>query len=164
MAGRSGDSQYFEVKGRGKKPYKVTINYDTGHFCTCRGILAKKKIYGEDTGRTEGTSCKHIIKIINEEFGGDWGTKVKGGGGRRTPATQTAPSSTPPATPAQPTGRRAAIMAQRAKRERETTGRRAAHAAQQRAKAEAGAATVRSDLPLLDRIAALEAAREGATS
>lgn len=138
-------SQHFEVKGSGKKPYTVTINYDTGNWCTCKGIISKKKIYGEDTGRTKGTSCKHIVKTINEEFGGDWGTKITGGGGSRTPAQ--APTSTPPATPAQPTGRRAAIMAQRARRESENAKEK-----------------VNSDLPLLDRIAALEAAREGVTS
>lgn len=161
MAGRSGNSQYFEVKGSGKKPYTVTINYDTGHFCTCRGMISKKGTYGEDAGRTQGTSCKHIKDTINTKFDGDWGVS----GGKGKPRTRTKPAaSTPPTTPAQPTGRRAAIMAQRAKREKETTGRRAAHAAQQKAKADAGASTVRSDIPLLDRIAALEAAREGATS
>jgi hypothetical protein len=156
MAGRNGNSEYFEVKGRGKQPYQVTINYDTGHFCTCRGMLSMKKTYQEDAGRTHGTSCKHIKSTIKDKFNNDWGKKVTGGGGRRT-QTSSAPVSTPPTTPAQPTGRRAAIMAQRAKRERETTGRRAAHAAQK-------ANRTNSDLPLLDRIAALEAAREGATS
>lgn len=156
MAGKDGNSQYFEVKGNAKKPYNVTINYDTGHWCTCRGMISHKKTYQEDAGRTKGTSCKHIKGIIAKDFNDDWGKKVKGGGGRRTPAT--APVSTPPTTPAQPTGRRAAIMAQRARREKEkTVGRKAAHAAQK-------ANRETSELSLLDRIANLESAREGATS
>jgi hypothetical protein len=149
-------STQFEVKGSGKKPYTVTINYDTGHWCTCRGMISMKKTYQEDAGRTQGTSCKHVKATVKDKFNNDWGTKITGGGGSRTPASSV-PVSTPPTTPAQPTGRRAAIMAQRAKREKATTGRRAAHAAQK-------AGRTNAELPLLDRIAALEAAREGAPS
>lgn len=147
-------SNHFEVKGSGKKPYTVTINYDTGHWCTCRGMISKKKTYGDDTGRTKGTSCRHVNIIIESKFDGDWGVS----GGKGKPRTRTKPVASTPTTPAQPTGRRAAIMAQRAKREKENTGRRAAHAAQKKASG------TNSSLPLLDRIAALEAAREGATS
>jgi hypothetical protein len=155
MAGRNANSTQYEVKGSGKKPYTVTINYDTGHWCTCRGMISMKSTYQEDAGRTRGTSCKHVKETIKNRYDNDWGTKVKGGGGRRTPASS-APVSTP-TTPAQPTGRRAAIMAQRARRERETTGRRAAITAQK-------ANRESSKLPLLDRIDALAAAREGVTS
>jgi hypothetical protein len=153
MAGNA-DSNHFEVKGNGKKPYTITINYDTGHWCTCRGMISKKKTYGEDSGRTQGTCCKHIITIIETKFDGDWG--VSGGKGKpRTRAAKTVAST--PTTPAQPTGRRAAIMAQRARREEEKFGRRAAHKAQKASKTDSG-------LSLLDRIDALAASREGATS
>ena len=144
MAGRNGQSEYFEVKGSGKKPYQVTVNYDTGHFCTCRGMISLKKTYQEDAGRTHGTSCKHIKDTIKTNFHNDWGTKVKGGDGRRNPASS-APVSTH-TTPTEPSGRRAAIMAQRAKRKQEEQ-----------------ATSPSSGLSLLDRIAALESAREGVT-
>ena len=152
MAG-SGNSDHFEVKGSGKKPYTVTINYDTGHWCTCRGMISKKKMWGDGTGRTEGTSCKHVGIIIDSKFDGDWGEP----GGVGKPRTPNKPVASTPTTPAQPTGRRAAHAAQRAKREKETTGRRAAHAAQKSNREV-------SSLSLLDRIDALAAAREGATS
>jgi hypothetical protein len=152
MAARA-NSDHFEVKGSGKKPYTVTINYDTGHWCTCRGMISKKKLWGDGTGRTKGTSCKHVKIIIESKFDGDWGEP----GGQGKPRTPNKPVASTPTTPAQPTGRRAAIMAQRAKRERETTGRRAAHAAQKANRSD-------STLSLLDRIAALEVAREGVTS
>ncbi len=154
MAGSASNSDHFEVKGSGKKPYTVTINYDTGHWCTCRGMISKKKTWGDDTGRTKGTSCKHVGIIINSKFDGDWGES--GGRGKPRKPTKKSVASTP-TTPAQPTGRRAAIMAQRARREKETTGRRAAHAAQ---KANRDAPSI----SLLDRIDALAAAREGAVS
>ena len=142
MAGRSGKSEYFEVKGSGKKPYTVTINYDTGHFCTCRGMISKKSMYGEDAGRTQGTCCKHVKDTINTKFDGDWGVS----GGKGKPRTRTNPVASAPTTPTEPSGRRAAIMAQRAKRKQETQ-----------------ATSPSSDLSLLDRIAALAEAREGAT-
>ena len=104
MAG-SGNSDHFEVKGSGKKPYTVTINYDTGHWCTCRGMISKKGTWGEGAGKTKGTSCKHVGIIINSKFDGDWGES--GGVGKpRIPKTK--PVASTPTTPAQPTGRRAA--------------------------------------------------------
>jgi hypothetical protein len=153
MAGSASSTQY-EVKGGGKRPYTVTINYDTGHWCTCRGMISKKKTYGEDSGRTQGTCCKHIKTIIETKFDGDWGKST----GKGKPRTRIQPAvASTPTTPAQPTGRRAAIMAQRARREEEKFGRRAAHKAQKASKTDSG-------LSLLDRIDALAAAREGVTS
>ena len=152
MAGTGSSTQY-EVKGSGKKPYTVTVNYDNGHWCTCRGMISKKKTYMEDAGRTQGTCCKHIKTIIETKFDGDWGKAT----GKGKPRTRIPPVANTPTTPAQPTGRRAAIMAQRAKREEERFGRRAAHKAQKAAKVDSG-------LSLLDRIDALAAAREGVTS
>ncbi len=154
MAGRNGSSKQHAVKGRGKNPYTVTISYDTGHWCTCRGMLSMKKTYQEDAGRTHGTSCKHIKNIIKSHYKDDWGKKVTGGFGRRIPASD--PISTP-TIPAQPTGRRAAIMAQRARRENGNIG--SGYRAEQ-----AAPASGTSSLSLLDRIAALESAREGVNS
>ena len=147
----SASSNHFEVKGSGKKPYTVTVNYDTGHWCTCRGMVSKKKTWGEGTGRTKGTSCKHVGIIINTKFDGDWGES----GGVGKPRIPNKPVTSTPTTPAQPSGRRAAIMAQRARREEEKFGRKAAHKAQKAAK-------VNSGLSLIDRIDALAASREGA--
>ncbi len=142
MAGRDGSSKYFEVQGSGKKPYKVTINYNTGHFCSCRGMISKKGSWGEDAGKTKGTSCKHIGIIINKAFNGDWGTKNRDGS--RTPQRSVATS--PPSAPPKPSGRRAAVMATRAKLAEEMTQKAS------------------SSGSLLDRIAAIESAREGVSS
>lgn len=136
MSGRNGNSEYFDVAGSGSRSYKVTINYDTGHFCTCRGMLSKKSTFGEDAGRTQGTSCKHVKDTIKTRFDDDWG--VSGGKGkprsRKTKVTPTSP---------EPSGRRAAILAQRAKRKERDVQEKP-----------------NTTLPIMDRIAALAAARE----
>ena len=140
MSGRDGRSEYYEVQGRGKKPYKVTINYDTGNWCTCRGMISMKSSWGDDAGRTAGTSCKHVRWIISEKKDGDWG--IKNSDGSRTPVN--VPNSPIPA-PSAPSGRRAAIEATRAKRALEAS------------KSPGGGS-------LLDRIAGLESAREGVSN
>jgi hypothetical protein len=103
-----------------------------------------KGSYEEGAGRTQGTSCKHVKEIIREEFGNDWGTKDSASSDSRTPAV-TFPSKPavkrPPLAPPKPSGRRAAVMATRAKLAQE-------HLAQ-----------TAPEGSLLDRIAALEAAR-----
>lgn len=140
MAGRDGNSEYHGVHGSGKKSYNVTINYGQGHWCDCRGMISKKSRWGEDAGKTQGTCCKHIVNIINTKYNGDWGKKNRDGS--RSPKTVViSPLPAPP-----PTGRRAAIMATRAKREavrvEESTS---------------------SGISLLDRIASLEEAKSGAS-
>ena len=161
MSGKDANSQYFEVKGSGKKPYTVTINYDTGHWCTCRGMISKKSTWQEGAGRTNGTSCKHIQTIINSKFDGDWGEPCQCGsscgsrlrsslnqpGGKGKPRVPKKILTSPPPAPSKPTGRRAAIMHTRAKREKRRLEEEKASG---------------SSLPLTDRIAALGAAREGA--
>ncbi len=139
MAGRDGNSQYFEVmpSGRGKH-YEVTINYAKHHWCSCRGMISKKTTWGDDAGKTKGTSCKHIEQIINTQLGGDWGTKNKDGS--RTPKNK--PAASPISTPSKPTGRRALVLATRAKLAKEGT-----------------TVNVSLDGSLQDRIAALESAR-----
>lgn len=136
------NSEHFIVKGSGTKEYRVTINYDTGHWCECRGMISMKSKYQDDAGRTHGTSCKHVKNTIRDKFNNDWGEKITGGGGARKPASAS-PVSPPPA-PSKPTGRRAAIAATRAKQE-------ARRLAEVQSNSEGSS--------LNDRIAALEAAR-----
>ena len=76
---KDGNSQYFDVQGSGTKVYKVTINYQKGHWCECRGMISMKQSWQEDAGKTQGTSCKHVKEIIREEFENDWGTKNSDG-------------------------------------------------------------------------------------
>jgi hypothetical protein len=71
MAGKDGNSEYHAVHGSGKKSYNVTINYGQGHWCNCRGMISKKSRWGDDAGKTQGTSCKHILNIINTKYNGD---------------------------------------------------------------------------------------------
>ncbi len=134
-------SEFYEVQGSGKKSYKVTINYASGHWCKCRGMISKKGTYNEDAGKTSGTSCKHINKIINEKYAGDWGTKRKDGS--RSPVNAQATVRTGP------TDRMAAVLATRARQE------------------SAGPSET-SDVPdgtsLLDRIAGLESAKSGVSN
>ncbi len=129
---KDGNSQYFDVQGSGTKIYKVTINYEKGHWCTCRGMISMKQSWQDDAGRTKGTSCKHVKGIIAAEFEGDWGTK---NADRSSPKPSKPAVKRPPLAPPKPSGRRAAIMATRAKNALEAEG------------------------TLLDRIANLEAAR-----
>jgi hypothetical protein len=136
---KDSNSQYFEIQGNAKKPYTITINYEKGHWCTCRGMISMKSSWEDDAGKTAGTSCKHVKEIIREEFGDDWGTKNSDGSRTAKPAKPSV--KRPPLAPPKPSGRRAAVMATRAKLAKE-------HLAQT---APAGS--------LLDRIAALEAAR-----
>ncbi len=129
-------STHFIVIGGGARQYRVTINYTSGHWCECRGMVSMKKKYMEDAGRTHGTSCKHIKSTVRDHFNNDWGVKVPSGKGTRV-------LKNPPVS-SKPTGRRAAIAATKAKREA-------------RRLAELQAASEGSSL--IDRIAALEAAK-----
>lgn len=141
MAGRDKNSQHFNVWGSGKKPYTVTINYKQGHWCSCRGMISKKSTYGDDAGRTQGTCCKHIKQIIESEFSGDWGTRKSDGSRVPQKTNRFFDFDTKG-----PSGRRAAVMATKVKRE-------------QRQQEQTKAAEVRAS-SIMDRIAALEAARE----
>ena len=138
MAGKDGNSQYFKVQGSGTKVYQVTINYEKGHWCECRGMISMKRSWEEDAGRTAGTSCKHVKEIIREEFEDDWGTK--NGDRSRTPKAAKPAVKRPTLATPKPSDRRAAVLATRAKLAEEVT-------------------QASPDGSLLDRIAALEAAR-----
>lgn len=144
MSGRNGNSEYFDVSGSGTRSYTVTINYDTGHFCTCRGMISKKGTYGEDAGRTQGTSCKHVKDIIKTKFDDDWGLPNGKGKPRVRRAARAARRKTKvtPTSP-EPTGRRAAILAQRARHKESVVQEKP-----------------NITTPLMDRIAALAASGE----
>jgi hypothetical protein len=104
-------------------------------------MISMKTSWQDDAGKTQGTSCKHVKEIIREEFENDWGTKNSDGS--RTPAVTfpTPAVERPTPAPPKPSGRRAAVMATRAKLAQE-------HLAQ-----------TAPEGSLSDRIAALEAAR-----
>jgi hypothetical protein len=67
MPGRSAKSEYFEVQGSGASYYTVTINHDTGHWCSCRGMTSKKSKFGADAGKSYATSCKHVQRVLDTE-------------------------------------------------------------------------------------------------
>ena len=60
------ESLYFGVDGSGGNIYEATLNYDTGHFCSCRGMLSKIRKFGAvsvlDT-RNPQHWCKHVNQV-----------------------------------------------------------------------------------------------------
>lgn len=123
-------SLYFSVQGSGNRSYDVTINHQSGHWCTCKGMISMKRKHGERAGTSYATSCKHVKGVLDRE-----------------PSAQDTDakfSNAPDPAPPMPTGRRAAVMATRAKRENEILPEEPSRTSS-----------------LLDRIAALEAARSG---
>jgi len=149
MPKSSGNSTTHAVKGSGKAVHEVTINYVTGHFCSCTGMLSKKKKFGAEAGKTNAGSCKHIKEIINTKFGANWGDFD----GKKSKKTLT-PAANPVATPPGPSARAQALEATRIKREARRLARESGE--------QAGAAQMaKSNLSLQDRIAALQAASGG---
>lgn len=61
--GTAKESLYFEADGSTGGSYDVTLNYDTGHFCSCRGMTSKIRKFGAvgtlDPRRDEHW-CKHV--------------------------------------------------------------------------------------------------------
>ncbi len=86
--GMSLQSTKYHVQGSGKRGYDVTINFDKGHWCTCPGMISKKGTFQAEAGRTRNTSCKHVKKIIDENYRGNWGDEKADGS--RTPSPVTA--------------------------------------------------------------------------
>lgn len=73
-AGSAGtkDSTYFAAgSDSSSSTHEVTLNYGTGHWCSCRGMIAKKKKFGsvadphQNTGlpQTSRHFCKHVQAI-----------------------------------------------------------------------------------------------------
>lgn len=142
-------NHHIVTSSNGKKDYRITINYTKSHWCDCRGMISMKSKYGEDSGRTFGTSCIHIKKTIRNHYNDDWGTRNPDGS-RTTGSAPIAeaPVASHPA-PAPLTGRRAAHAATVAKRE----VRRLADLEE----------SADSSSSLLDRIDALESSKVSAT-
>jgi hypothetical protein len=71
--GTSKDSLYFRAEASGSGDYQVTLNYGTGHWCTCRGMVSKVRKFGGIGGhnpnqnlrlqQTERHHCKHIHAV-----------------------------------------------------------------------------------------------------
>ncbi len=60
------ESLYFSVDGSGGNSYEDTLNYDTGHWCTCRGMISKVRKFGAVGGldtRNPQHWCKHIAEV-----------------------------------------------------------------------------------------------------
>jgi len=71
----SNNSKHYTVVGSGGRPYTVTINFETGHWCERRGMISMKRKHKHDAGKSSTTSCKHIKNIINKHFDGNWKEK-----------------------------------------------------------------------------------------
>jgi hypothetical protein len=60
------ESLYFGVDGSGGNVYEATLNYDTGHFCQCRGMLSKIRKFGAVSvldPRNAQHWCKHVNQV-----------------------------------------------------------------------------------------------------
>lgn len=60
------ESLYFSVDGSKGNSYEATLNYDTGHFCSCRGMISKIRKFGavpELDTRNPQHWCKHIGEV-----------------------------------------------------------------------------------------------------
>lgn len=162
-AGSAGtkDSTYFAAgSDSSSSTHEVTLNYGTGHWCSCRGMIAKKKKFGSVADphqnvkitQTSRHYCKHVTavraadpsiriearRIRNDAFGiMETPTDAETGATGEAPVT---------AAPKAPTGRRAAIAAQKAK-----------SAPERLAEIEAEAEKLRAQVEIEDAIAALKA-------
>lgn len=170
-AGSAGtkDSTYFGAgSDSSSTTHEVTLNYGTGHWCSCRGMIAKKKKFGSvaDTHQNVGIAqtsrhyCKHITsvraadpsiriearRIRNDAFG-----ISEPPVDAETGATDAPTATLPRAPKAAPTGRRAAVKASR-----EAKAARGDQTARDRlAEIENQAAALRKQVELEDAIAAL---------
>jgi hypothetical protein len=66
--GTAKESLYFAVDGSGGNAYEDTLNYDTGHWCTCRGMTSKVRKFGA-VGTLDPRNPQHWCKHINEVRG-----------------------------------------------------------------------------------------------
>lgn len=169
-AGSAGtkDSTYFAAgSDSSSTTHEVTLNYGTGHWCSCRGMIAKKKKFGsvadphQNTGlpQTSRHYCKHVqavrtadpsIRIEARRIRNDAYGIMETPTDAETGTTGEVVQPTP-ATPAQPTGRRAAVAASR-----EAKAARGEGTARERlAEIEAQAAAMRKQIEIEDAISVL---------
>ena len=59
------ESLYFSVDGSKGNSYENTLNYDTGHWCQCRGMWSKVRKFGA-VGTLDTRNPQHWCKHINE--------------------------------------------------------------------------------------------------
>ncbi len=59
------ESLYFSVDGSKGDSYEDTLNYDTGHWCTCRGMISKVRKFGA-VGGLDTRNPQHWCEHINE--------------------------------------------------------------------------------------------------
>jgi hypothetical protein len=67
-SGTAKESLYFAVDGSGGNAYEDTLNYSTGHWCTCRGMTSKVRKFGA-VGTLDPRNPQHWCKHINEVRG-----------------------------------------------------------------------------------------------
>lgn len=63
--GTAKESLYFGVLGSGGNNYGVTLNYDSGHFCECKGMISKIRKFGA-VGTLDTRNSNHWCKHVNE--------------------------------------------------------------------------------------------------
>jgi hypothetical protein len=60
------ESLYFSVdSGSSNTSYEATLNYDTGHFCNCRGMISKIRKFGA-VPTLDKRNPQHWCKHVNE--------------------------------------------------------------------------------------------------
>ena len=167
-AGSAGtkDSTYFAAgSDSSSSTYGVTLNYGTGHWCDCRGMIAKKKKFGSVADPYQNVSitqtsrhyCKHITsvraadpairiearRIRNDAFGiNEPPVDAETGKSGEAPVVEA---------PKAPTGRRAAVKASREAKAARGDG----NARERLEKVEIELAAARKQVELEDAIAAL---------
>ncbi len=62
--GTAKESLYFEAIGSKSNLYDVTLNYDTGHWCSCRGMTSKVTKFGA-VGTLDPRNPQHWCKHVN---------------------------------------------------------------------------------------------------
>ncbi len=60
------ESLYFAVDASGGGSYEATLNYSSGHFCSCRGMISKIRKFGPVPTlgvRNPQHWCKHVNEV-----------------------------------------------------------------------------------------------------
>jgi hypothetical protein len=162
--GTSKGSLYFRAgSDSSSSVHEVTLNYDTGHWCSCRGMIAKKRKFGSVADTHQPTSLpqtsRHFCKHIQAIRTADSSIRVEARRMRNEffginedafdPETGVAPVAPVAAKPA--TGRRAAVKASR-----EAKAARGDQSARERlAQIEAADDKLRAQVEIEDTIKAL---------
>lgn len=126
--GTSKGSLYFRAGSDSSSAvHEVTLNYDTGHWCSCRGMIAKKRKFGAVADTHQPTSLpqtsRHFCKHIQAIRTADASIRIEARRMRNEffginedafdPETGAAPAVKAKPAPKPVTGRRAAVKASR---------------------------------------------------